>query len=124
MTSEVEAPTTAESSVIETVPDYPPPYIDHVSWADTAVGESLQVYPTTSGRQATSETALATAWKEVVAAAPRANTPTMRAQFDCHWNFARAVDPTKPSWNLEPSRPVVSDSEMIAARCNPGGPEE
>ena len=29
---------------------YPPPYIDHVTWVQTAVGPSLQVYPTTSGR--------------------------------------------------------------------------
>jgi hypothetical protein len=47
----------------------------------------------------------------------------MRAQFDCHWRFARIVEPDKPSWNLEPWRPVVTESEMVDARCNPGGPE-
>ncbi|GAB18490.1 hypothetical protein GOEFS_055_00030 [Gordonia effusa NBRC 100432] len=107
-----------------TTPDYPPPYIDHVQWATTDVGASLQVYPTTSGRKTSAESAGAAAWREVIAAEPSANTPTMKAQFDCHWTFARLVDPMKTSWNLEPARPVVTDDEMIATRCNPGGAEE
>jgi hypothetical protein len=48
----------------------------------------------------------------------------MRDQYACHWRFARIVDPDKTSWNLEPWRPVVSESEMIGSRCNPGGAEE
>lgn len=116
--------TSSSAPSSSTVPDYPPPYIDHVQWMQTDVGASLAVYPTTSGRLASAETAPAAAWREVIALAPAANTPTMHDQFDCHWNFARAVEPDKPSWNLEPARPVVSANDMIAARCNPGAAEE
>lgn len=118
-----ETPPASETSET-TTPDPPPPYIDHVQWAQTDVGASLQVYPTPAGRQASAETAMAQAWHEVLVLAPTANTPTMKAQFDCHWTFARLVDPMKASWNLEPSRPVVTSDQMIAARCNPGGAEE
>ncbi|MGV9714187.1 DUF2599 domain-containing protein [Gordonia sp. NPDC003424] len=103
---------------------YPAPFIDHVQWVQTTLGRSLQIYPTTSGRRTEADTAMAAAWAEVLRQAPDADTPGMRAQFDCHWNYARAAEPDKPSWNIEPWRPVVSDEEMIATRCNPGGPEE
>lgn len=56
--------------------------------------------------------------------APGAGTPGMEAQFSCHWIFARMLSPGKPSWNLEPWRPVVSTQDMLAAGCNPGGAEE
>ncbi len=107
----------------------PPPYISHTEWVDTAVGPSLQVYPTAAGRRVTAPQAQVQAWREVVASsAPygrfSAQSPGMHAQFDCHWVWARAVAPDKPSWNLEPLRPVVGEDEMVAARCNPGGPEE
>ncbi|GAA1479601.1 DUF2599 domain-containing protein [Gordonia sinesedis] len=105
-------------------PANPAPYIDHTEWAETAVGPSLQVYPTMSGRRTIATAARADAWAEVVRMTPAADTPGMAAQFFCHWDFARAIAPDKPSWNLEPQRPVVTDQEMIATRCNPGGPEE
>ncbi|MFW0788607.1 DUF2599 domain-containing protein [Gordonia sp. CPCC 205333] len=120
-------PTVSSSEPLEstpTVPVYPPPFIDHVRWTTTDVGASLQVYPTPSGRRTSADTAMAAAWREVVADEPSANTASMKAQFDCHWTFARLVDPDKTSWNLEPSRPVVTDDEMVSARCNPGGAEE
>lgn len=60
----------------------------------------------------------------MLALAPDGGGPGMRAQFDCHWVFARLVDPNKASWNLEPNRPVVGVAEMIATRCNPGFAEE
>lgn len=102
----------------------PPPYIDGVDWVVTEVGPSLQIRPTPVGRTVSGDGAADEAWREVLALDPGADTPGMRAQFDCHWTFARLVEPDKPSWNLEPGRPVVSDEEMIAARCNPGFPEE
>ncbi|MFT4085865.1 MAG: DUF2599 domain-containing protein [Gordonia sp. (in: high G+C Gram-positive bacteria)] len=105
-------------------PSAPPPYIDRVAWAQTAVGPSLQIYPTPAGRQVSGTGVEDEAWGEVLKLDSGADTPGMRAQFDCHWTFARLMDPDKPSWNLEPDRPVVSESDMIAARCNPGGPEE
>ncbi|MFT4202042.1 DUF2599 domain-containing protein [Gordonia sp. (in: high G+C Gram-positive bacteria)] len=107
----------------------PPPYIDHTEWVETAVGPSLQVYPTANGRRVTAPDAQGKAWREVVAKSNRygqysARTPGMRAQFDCHWTWARAVQPDKASWNLEPARPVVTEDQMIATRCNPGFAEE
>ena len=107
-----------------TDPAHLPPYVDHVDWVQTQVGPSLQIYPTPSGRQTTSDDGADVAWSEVLALAPNADTPGMRAQFDCHWTFARVLAPNKPSWNIEPDRPVVSWQDMVSSRCNPGGPEE
>ncbi|GAB2654051.1 hypothetical protein GCM10027169_18120 [Gordonia jinhuaensis] len=110
-----------------------PPYVDHVTWVQTPLGPSLQVVPTPAGRVAHGTDAAGRdagdiAWAEVVddsqATGRTADTPGMQAQFTCHWSFARLVEPDKPSWNLEPWRPVVDESQMIATRCNPGGPEE
>lgn len=103
---------------------YRPPYIERTEWTDTAVGPSLSVFPTDSGRHTTEPGAMAAAWAEVVASDPAADTPGMQAQFDCHWRFARIVEPEKPSWNLEPGRPVVAEEDMVGAGCNPGFPEE
>jgi hypothetical protein len=64
------------------------------------------------------------AWSEVLALTPDADSPGMKAQFLCHWEWAEISRPGKVSWNLEPWRNVVSDQEMVAAGCNPGGTEE
>lgn len=101
----------------------PPPYIARVVWVSLPSGRSLQVYPTANGRVATADDAGAEAWREVLRKAPDAGSRGMRAQFDCHWAFARLAAPNKPSWNLEPWRPVVSGQQMYDTRCNPGGPE-
>lgn len=105
-----------------------PPFVDHTEWSLWQGRSSLRVFPSPSGRLAARQPgsgALADeAWGEVLAAAPDADTPGMRAQFDCHWQFAELAQPGKPSWNLEPWRPVVDDTEMVASGCNPGGPEE
>nr|WP_244882496.1 DUF2599 domain-containing protein [Gordonia desulfuricans] len=114
----------ATGAVPATDAAHPPPYVDHVEWVQTAVGPSLQVHPTPAGRKTYSADGADVAWAEVLAADPGADTPGMRAQFDCHWTYARLVAPDKPSWNLEPRRPVVTQQEMAASRCNPGGPEE
>ncbi|MDQ2852063.1 MAG: DUF2599 domain-containing protein [Actinomycetota bacterium] len=79
--------------------------------------------PTATGRSTRIGGAMARAWRQVVQRAPAANTPTMKAQFDCHWELARLAAPNKPSWNLETWRPVVSAQRMFDTRCNPGGPE-
>nr|WP_245569651.1 DUF2599 domain-containing protein [Gordonia shandongensis] len=114
----------ASSATPSTTPVLPPPYIASLSWVQTEVGPSLQIVPTRNGRDVSSPTAGDEAWREVLDREPGADTPGMKEQFDCHWTFARLIDPEKPSWNLEPDRPVVSPDEMIATRCNPGGPEE
>jgi hypothetical protein len=104
-----------------------PPYVDHVQWAKWGDMSSLRVYPTESGREASlvaTTTAGDEAWAEVLRLSPDADIPGMQAQFQCHWEFAELVEPGKVSWNLEPWRNEVSDEEMAAARCNPGGTEE
>jgi len=111
---------------------YAPPFVDHTQWADWGGHSSLRVYPTPAGR-ATARMwgttgaypdAADEAWSEVLARSPDADTPGMRAQFVCHWQFAEIAQPGKTSWNLEPWRPVVDDAEMVASRCNPGAAEE
>ena len=105
-----------------------PPYIDHTQWAHWQGRPSLRVFPSQAGRAASripATTAPADeAWSEVLALSPEADTAGMRAQFLCHWQFAELAQPGKVSWNLEPWRPVVDDTEMVASGCNPGGPEE
>lgn len=105
-----------------------PPYVDHVEWAKWGDLSSLRVYPTPAGRTAAGELGTngqaAQAWNEVLAAAPDADLPGMQEQFLCHWHLAEFAQPGKASWNLEPWRPEVSQTEMLAAGCNPGGTEE
>ena len=111
---------------------YAPPFVDHVRWAQWSQGSklsSLRVYPTVSGRAASKRLGSSgpeadEAWAEVLSLAPRADTPGMRGQFRCHWDFAETAQPGKTSWNLEPWRPVVDDATMVAAGCNPGGGRE
>lgn len=57
-----------------------------------------------------------TAWAQLVAAVPEADTASMRDQFLCHALGA----PDKRTWNLEPWRPDVGLVAVVAARCNPG----
>ena len=102
-----------------------PPFVDHTEWVHWDNLASLRVYPTPAGRAAPSRQADPDeAWTEVLALAPDANSPGMRAQFVCHWQLAELAQPGKVSWNLEPWRPVVDDATMVASGCNPGGPEE
>jgi hypothetical protein len=106
-----------------------PPFVDHTEWTQWGGGlTSLRVFPTPSGRAAAREPGVLAsadeAWAEVLALSPDADTAGMRAQFVCHWRFAESAQPGKASWNLEPWRPVVDEAEMVASRCNPGGPEE
>ena len=109
-------------------PGYSPPFVDHTEWAQWGGRPSLRVFPTPSGRLAARQPGTAAladeAWAEVLAKSPDADTPGMRAQFDCHWQFAELAQPGKTSWNLEPWRPVVDDQTMVRTRCNPGDAEE
>ncbi|MDH6246345.1 DUF2599 domain-containing protein [Mycobacterium sp. OTB74] len=120
----------AEAQPPQPVPPQPvpaPPYIDHTQWVTYGGHKSsLRVYPTRAGRLASGPISKQgdEAWSEVLADAPDAATPGMRAQFLCHWYFAEAASPGKTSWNLEPWRPVVDDQTMVRTRCNPGDAEE
>jgi Protein of unknown function (DUF2599) len=106
-----------------------PPFIDHAKWVHWGDQSSLRVYPTPAGRDAAAQllkpqSEIDEAWGEVLALAPDADLPGMRAQFVCHFRFAEFGQPGKTSWNLEPWRPVVDDDTMTAAGCNPGGLDE
>ncbi len=114
----------APEVITSLVPAAFPPFIARTTWVQTPLGRSLQVVPTASGRRAHGNGDEDEAWREVVAEDPTAQTPGMRMQFGCHWIFARILEPNKPSWNLEPWRPVVTERQMVGARCNPGAPEE
>ena len=112
---------------VEADPVPAPPYVDHVQWAKWADLSTLRVYPTESGRQASlvaTTSAFDEAWAEVLTLSPEANSPGMKHQFQCHWEFAELAQPGKVSWNLEPWRNEVSDQVMADAHCNPGGTEE
>jgi hypothetical protein len=105
-----------------------PPYVDHVQWAKWGDMSSLRVYPTDSARLAATQPGTdaqaGEAWAEVLTLSPDADIPGMQAQFLCHWHYAELVEPGKVSWNLEPWRNEVSEEQMVAAGCNPGGTEE
>ena len=105
-----------------------PPFVDHTQWVHWGDLSSLRVYPTLAGREVSANLNAdmegVEAWSEVLALAPDADFPGMRAQFMCHWAFAENSQPGKTSWNLEPWRPVVDDQTMVATKCNPGGTEE
>jgi hypothetical protein len=128
-TTSATAPVTAPSSTASaTAPSSagsaaPGPLVASATWVRGSGGRSLHVVPTAAGRAATGPSDEARAWAEVLRIVPDADQPGMQAQFDCHWVYARLVQPDKPSWNLEPWRPVVTDQRMVDARCNPGGQE-
>lgn len=100
-----------------------PPFIASTTWDDSDYGVTLRIAPTRSGRLASGVNDSATAWQEVLRLAPDANTPGMWEQFNCHWTWARILEPNKATWNVEPWRPVVDEAQMLADGCNPGGPE-
>lgn len=104
------------------------PYVDRTQWVSYEDGTSLRVYPTDTARTEAGQTGTLRqgeqAWSEVVRRNPEANTPGMREQFLCHWQFAEIIEPGKTSWNLEPWRPVMSTLSLLASGCNAGGMEE
>jgi Protein of unknown function (DUF2599) len=105
-----------------------PAYVDHTEWVQWGDLKSLRVYPTAIGRAEAgtpgTQAQQNQAWAEVLSMSPEADIPGMQSQFNCHWQFAEFAHPGKTSWNLEPWRPVVTDAELVAAGCNPGGSEE
>ena len=119
----------APMAIAEPAPAEPVPlYIDHTEWVQWGDLKSLRVYPTAAGRAEAgipgTQVQQDQAWAEVLGVSPEAEIPGMRAQFNCHWQFAEFAHPGKTSWNLEPWRPVVDDETMTQTGCNPGGLEE
>ncbi len=113
--------------------------IDRTSWIRTSeFNPTLSVYPTAWGRTV----ALATtypfssgflavadqlsstaAWSETLSKTARAGnpnpaTPTMRAQFDCHFFWVSKRHPRKVSWNLDSLRPYASMLVLAQKNCN------
>ena len=92
-----------------------PPFVDHVPGLSGPSGASCPAFGSIRRRRAAwppsnsdrSTPEADEAWAEVLGLAPQADTPGMRDQFRCHWDFAENVEPGKTSWNLEPWRPVV-----------------
>ncbi|MFD6165820.1 DUF2599 domain-containing protein [Oerskovia sp. NPDC060287] len=84
------------------------------TWGNREGGRSLAVDPTPWARQS-GLVGEETAWAQLVASEPEADSSTMRDQFDCH--ALGATD--KKTWNLEPWRPDVGFLATVAARCNP-----
>lgn len=105
-----------------------PGLVDHTEWVSYGELLSLRVYPTPAARAAAARSDAGgegeQAWREVLADSPEADTPSMRDQFLCHWNYAEFARPGKTSWNLEPWRPVVDGVTMLESGCNPGAAEE
>jgi hypothetical protein len=119
----------APAAMAEPAPaDAAPVYISRTEWVQWGDLKSLRVYPTAAGRAeagtAGTQVQQDQAWAEVLGDSPEADIAGMRAQFNCHWQFAEFAHPGKSSWNLEPWRPEVTDVELVAAGCNPGGSEE
>lgn len=88
--------------------------VESAVWGEAEGGRSLAVTPSAWAR-ARGQAAQEGLWAQVVALAPDADTPGMKAQLECHELGA----PDKPTWNLEPWRPDVDAIEMIRERCNP-----
>jgi hypothetical protein len=89
--------------------------IERTTW----VGGTLQVYPTWWGRT-TGVAARWAAWDEVVSKTPgnRENTPSMRDQLYCHFDFVRLRAPNKPSWNLDLTVPAMDYATLVLRQCN------
>ncbi|KQR08324.1 DUF2599 domain-containing protein [Cellulomonas sp. Leaf334] len=88
--------------------------VESAVWGEAEGGRSLAVTPSAWAR-ARGQAAQEGLWAQVVALAPEADTPGMKAQLECHELGA----PDKATWNLEPWRPDVDAIEMIRERCNP-----
>lgn len=90
------------------------------SWS----GATLNVFPTNWARinpwASAGFAARWAGWDEVLSKTPgnRENTPSMRDQFYCHFDFVRWRAPNKVSWNLDASRPYVSYWDLINKQCN------
>ena len=128
------APPPSPSPTASTAPAFPtastsatptamPPFVARAQWVRGSGGRSLQIFPTASGRAAQGASMTTRRGARWSGSAPDADQPGMRAQFDCHWTFARLVDPDKPSWNIEPWRRSSPTRRWWMPGATPGAPE-
>lgn len=100
-------------------------YIQSTSWVErydpgTKKNEwSLFVTPTQKGREATAQTTDAVFAELLRFKDTRywidQNDASMRRQLACHYVISRS----KPTWNMEPFRPNVTQDVAVANGCNP-----
>jgi hypothetical protein len=94
--------------------------VDRTKWS----GNTLQVYPSSWARVNPLASAGVAArwagWDEVLNKTPgnRENTPSMRDQYYCHFDFVRFRAPNKVSWNLDLGRPAYDYWTLIQRQCN------
>ncbi len=104
-----------------------PQKVSRAVWAHGWAGWTLKVYPSVCGRLTAAVDPRAVFDQAIDTAAAPAGEParwdpdagSMYEQFRCHAWGAQIVDPTKPSWNLDTWRPLVSWSTEIRYACNP-----
>ncbi|NYE02345.1 hypothetical protein BJY21_003529 [Kineosphaera limosa] len=93
-----------------------PRLVDNAAWVTREGETALVISPSQLLRDSSGEEVYDEAWRRVVVAIPKADTPGMRDQFVCHAQFAS----TKDAWYLEPARPAVGYWRTVSAGCNPG----
>lgn len=106
------APSTSGPDDVRTLPRL----VDDAAWVTREGERALVVTPSTLLRESRSPKVFEEAWRRVVVAVPKADTPGMRDQFLCHAAFASS----KRAWYLEPARPAVGYWRTVRAGCNPG----
>jgi hypothetical protein len=113
--------------------------IDYTVWTATNPwSPTLSVYPTTWGRAVsfattypfssgliaiTDQLSLNAAWSETLSKTartghPNPDTPTMYAQFECHYFWVSKRTPNKVSWNLDSRRAYAGMATQFTANCN------
>lgn len=93
--------------------------IESATWIEVDGQSSLEIVPTQELRDCRALAGPDAGWSDLLETVPDADSPGMQDQYLCHVRFA----PFKDVWHIEPWRPVVSESAMALAACNPGGPD-
>lgn len=103
-------------SIVQEAPPAGQVAVNKLTWTDRGEdgGKSLLVAPSKWAQEAGFSGWEAT-WREIIAAEPSADTNSMRNQLICH--TIGAVN--HEVWHLEPWRPDVGLTSVLAARCNP-----
>ena len=93
----------------------PHQFVDNVVTTQFEGEARYRIYVTTVTVNA-SDDAWLPMWAQVRAMGV-ADTPTLRNQFRCHYRFRKLLV-TKPSWNIEASRPDKGFDGFVDSLCN------